>query len=370
MTQDPLSRDSLEMTRVIDQGAVLLLGVFLGCGGMQQHAGNPGDGALAETVPPSSAAGEAGAASPTPSPGPGPVPAPASDAAKESAPVLAEFVQERPEPVARLALDKPPHVAALGEKSVFIHDAKGWHEQALPKAVSAAADLEIELFYGRDYRVRIVGAYSSPDGERSVYLRSVPSGLKPAPGELGRLGSSTRGALVAVLGTADPEVVCRPGEVCLIKRVNGWTTLNAPAELSLAAVSHGSGWVVAGERVLRADREWMPLEPKGPWKQPNALFAVGERVFVTEASPPRVYELGDGAWKIHESPVGVVSSIWGLGPEAYWIAGDAGVAYFDGKAFRPVPAAPKGTRRILGRSEAEVWFAALSGLYRLSALKL
>jgi hypothetical protein len=272
--------------------------------------------------------------------------------------------------VARLALDKPPHVAALGEKSVYIHDAKGWREEVLPKSVSAAPDAELELFYGRDYRVRVVGAHSSPEGVRAVYLRSLPGGLKPAPGELGRLGNSTRGALVAVLGTADPEVVCRPGDVCLIKRVNGWTTLTAPADLSLAAVSHGSGWVVAGDRVFRADREWMPLEPKGPWKEPNLLFAVGERVFVSEVSPPRIYELGDGAWKTHESPVGVVSSIWGIRPEAYWIAGDSGVAFYDGREFRPVPGAPKGTRRILGRSEAEVWFAALSGLYRLTALKL
>ena len=272
--------------------------------------------------------------------------------------------------MARVALDKPPHVAALGATSVFVHDAKGWREEALPKAVSAAPDLELELFYGRDYRVRLVGSHASTDGVRSVYLRSLPGGLKPAPGELGRLGNSSRGALVAVLGTADPEVVCRPGDVCLIKRVNGWTTLKAPPELSLAAVSHGSGWVVVENRVLRADREWMPLEPAGTWKEPGSLFAVGERVFVSEVSPARVHELGDGAWTVHESPVGVVASIWGIRPEAYWIAGDAGVAYFDGREFRPVPNAPAGTRRILGRSEAEVWFAATSGLYRLTALKL
>ena len=294
---------------------------------------------------------------------------PPEPAKSPARPVAAEFVREIAEPVARVALDKPPHVAALGEKSVFVHDAKGWREEALPKAVASAPDAELELFYGRDYRVRLVGAHSSAEGERSVYLRSVPGGLKPAPGELGRLGNSTRGGLVAVLGTADPEVVCRPGDVCLIKRVNGWTTLKAPAELSLAAVSQGSGWVVVGNQVLRADRDWMPLEPKGPWKEPNMLFAVGERVFVSEVSPPSVYELGDGAWKAHASPVGVVSSIWGLRPEAYWIAGDSGVAYFDGREFRPVPAAPKGTRRILGRSEAEVWFASPGGLFRLTALK-
>jgi len=308
---------------------------------------------------------EAASASAAPATVPAPSPNPGSPA-----PVTAEFAQERSEPVARLALDKPPHVAALGEKSVFIHDAKGWREVRLPKSVAEAPDAELELFYGRDYQVRIVGTHSSAEGPRSVYLRSVPGGLKAAPAELGRLGNSPRGALVAVLGTADPEVVCRPGEVCLIKRLSGWTTLEAPAELSLAAVSHGSGWVVVGKQVLRADREWMALEPKGPWQEPNMLFAVGERVFVSEVSPSRVYELGDGAWKVHDSPVGVVSSIWGIQPEAYWIAGDSGVAYFDGREFRPMPAAPKGTRRILGRSEAEVWFAGVSGLYRLTALKL
>jgi hypothetical protein len=190
--------------------------------------------------------------------------------------------------------------------------------------------------------------------------------LKPAPYELGRLGNSRQGALVAVLGTADPEVVCRPGDVCLIKRLSGWTTLPAPAELTHAAISAGKAWAIVGQQLYRADREWAPITPVGPWQRAGALFAVGEQVFVLEPERALLHELHAGTWKTSPSPVGAPSSLWGATPTQLWLLGSAGVAHFDGKSWRPVAAAPPGLVSVLGRNADDVWFAGASGLYRLS----
>lgn len=282
------------------------------------------------------------------------------------APIVQQFTRELESPVTRIALDAPPHVAALGSSSVFIHDRTGWREERLPKAVQDALSPRLDLFYGRDFRVRLVGTHTGLNGGlQSFYYRSLPGGLKPAPAELGRLGNPRDGALVAVLGTADPEVVCRPGDVCLIKRLSGWTSLPAPADLSHATIAGSNGWVLVGKQLMRADREWIAQGPPGPWQAPSALFAVGERVFVLEAAPPRVHQLSNDAWESFESPVGAPSSLWGARATGLWLAGATGVAYFDGSAWRPVQGAPSGVSAVLGRSAEDVWFAGSTGLFRL-----
>jgi hypothetical protein len=267
------------------------------------------------------------------------------------------------EPVTEIALDKPPHVAALGKASVFARTNKGFQQQALPRGLLDAPGLQLKVFYGRDYRVRVVGTRSAASGTESVYLRSLPGGLKPAPAELGQLGNSHAGPLVAVLGTDDPEVVCRPGALCLIKRLSGWAKLSAPAEVTHAAISDGQGWIVAGKQILRADRDWVPIPPAGTWNNPSGLFAVEAHLYVIEAGAKLLHVHASGAWQAFASPVGTPLSVWGATAKSLWLVGSDGVAHFDGGSFRPVDA-PSGLVRVLGRGNDQLWFAGSSGLYR------
>lgn len=286
------------------------------------------------------------------------------ESAVAPAPVFpARFTRELAEPVSDVALDRPPHVAALARDAVHFRNRQGWQRQALP-AVAAAPSAELRVFYGRDYRVRVVGATTDERGPRAVYLRSMPAGLERAPYELGRLGGE-RGALLAVLGTADPELVCRPADTCLVKRTSGWTTLDAPDGLSHLAISGGRGWVLAGRQLRSAERGWPPTGPEGPFERAADLFALGERVFVLDAERPLVHVLEGNVYRSLASPVGLPKSLWGVRLEALWLAGDAGLAFFDGKGFRLVASAPEGVTRVLGRDADDVWFASRSGLYRL-----
>ena len=246
-----------------------------------------------------------------------------------------------------------------------MHDRKGWHDEVLPPGLSSAPELRLNLFYGRDYRIRVVGTFASAAGTQSVYLRAMPGGLKPALYEIGKLGNSKDGALVAVLGTADPEIVCRPGELCLIKRTSGWTTLAAPAGLTQAAIAEGNAWVVVEQQLFRADREWAPVGPAGPWQKAGGLFVIGEQVYVLEPARGLVHLLSNGAWQTVPSPAGAPTSLWGAVPTSLWLVGSSGLAHFDGKSWRPVANATKGLVSVLGRNADDVWFAGTSGLYRL-----
>lgn len=137
--------------------------------------------------------------------------------------------------------------------------------------------LALALFYGRDDRARLIGARAGKSGPEGVYLRWLPAGFKREKAEIGRL-SDPRGALVAVLGTADPEIVCRPGEVCLVKRRSGWSSVKAPPDLQRVVLGGDVGWAVAGQTLLRlGDDDWHPAGPPGAWKTADALFATREK---------------------------------------------------------------------------------------------
>jgi hypothetical protein len=296
-----------------------------------------------------------------------PLPGPVSEGPPASPPSSfpARFQLVLARPFTAIALDKPPHLAALGPRAVTVHDRRGWHDQTLPPSLSSARELRLDLFYGRDYRVRVVGGFAGAAGPESVYLRAMSDGLKPAPYEIGKLGNSKNGALVAVLGTADPEVVCRPGELCLIKRTTGWATLAAPAELTRAAIADGNAWVVVGRQVFRADREWAATGPLGPWQKAGALFVIGEQIYVLEPERGLLHLLANGGWQSLPSPAGAPTSLWGAVPTQLWLVGSSGLAHFDGKSWQKVANAPQGLLSVLGRDADDVWFAGASGLYRL-----
>jgi hypothetical protein len=266
-------------------------------------------------------------------------------------------------PVTAIALEEPPHAAALGAEAVWVHDARGWRAERLPPSARAAQGSAISLFYGRDNRVRVTGSRLVDGAPRGVYLRWLPSGFRLERAEIGRLAALT-GPLVAVLGTADPEIVCQPGDVCLVKRRSGWATIPAPADVSRVALGEGVGWAVAGRQLFRLGGAWESAGPPGTWSQADALFATRDRAWVVETAAARVHAFAGGAWTVTPSPITGPRALWGARADALWLAGDGGLAFFDGASWRRATDAPP-LLAVLGRSERDVWAGGPRGLYRV-----
>jgi hypothetical protein len=282
-----------------------------------------------------------------------------SAAARGAVPTF-ERVQSKP--CRALALDREPYVAALGDDSVTVTDKRGSHEEPLPEALRGPG-VSVGVFFGRDYRVRIAGTAHTQGGDEVRYYRSLPGGLKPALDELGALGKRGAPGLVALLGTVDPEIVCRPGESCLIKRVSGWTKITAPAGLSLVGLSLGSGWGIAGTTFFNLDQTWLPLAKPGPWQKADDAFVRGQQACVVEHDASRLHHFDGSAWHSSASPVSGPRSVWG-DANALWFGGDGGAALLDQSgAFQKISEAGR-VAQVLGRSDGDVWLCGESGVFR------
>jgi hypothetical protein len=264
-------------------------------------------------------------------------------------------------PCRALALDREPYVASLGDDAVTVIDKRGTHEEKLPDALRGPT-VSVGVFFGRDYRVRLAGTAHTQTGDEVRYYRSLPGGLKPALDELGPLGNRGTPALVALLGTADPEIVCRVGQSCLIKTVNGWAKASAPSGLERVGLSLGSGWAIAGKSFFNLRKDWAPVAAPGPWQKADDAFVRGEHACVVERAASKLHHFDGSAWHSSPSPVAGPRSVWGS-EESLWIAGDGGAATLEGEAFQKVPGITR-VAQVLGRSSKDVWLCTDSGVYR------
>jgi hypothetical protein len=293
---------------------------------------------------------------------------PPSTGAKPPAPatLAVAFHREVEGAASAIALEKPPHAAAIGPERLWIHDDKGWRSEALPRSLKQEPAFELSVFYGRDDRVRVVGTRGSGEAAENVYVRGRPGGgLAPEPGEIGRL-ASRRGALVAVLGTEDPEIVCRPGDVCLVKRRSGWATIAAPADLRRVTLGDGAGWALAGRRLLRlGEGGWTDPAPAGAWDAADRVFALRDRAWVIETMADRVFSFDGSRWTEIPSPIERPRAMWGTSADALWLVGDGGLAFFDGSAWRRAREAPGPLAAVAGRDPRDVWVAGARGVFRV-----
>lgn len=282
-----------------------------------------------------------------------------------SAPALALPALERvlDTPCRALALDREPYVAALGDDAVTVFDKRGTHQEPLPEALRGPG-VEVGVFFGRDYRVRIAGTAHTPKGDEVRYYRSLPGGLKPALDELGPLGKRGAPGLIALLGTADPEIVCRPGESCLIKRVSGWAKASAPAGLTRVGLALGQGWGIAGTSLFRLGSDWQAIAP-GPWQKADDAFLRGAEACVLEHDASRLHHFDGTAWHSSPAPVTGPRSAW-ASEDALWIAGDGGAATFEAGSFRKLQGVSRVTQ-VLGRDAGDVWLCGSDGLFRARA---
>lgn len=285
----------------------------------------------------------------------------AACALSASAGAAPRFERVLDKPCRALALDQEPYWAALGDDVATVNDKRGVHEEKLPDALRGpAADLGI--FFGRDYRIRIAGTAHTAKGDEVRYYRSLPGGLRPALDELGPLGKTGTPALFALLGTADPEIVCRAGMSCLIKTIAGWKKASAPAGLERVGLSVGGGWAIAGSQFFNLDKDWAAL-PVGPWKKASDAFRRADHACVVEHGSSRMHHYDGSKWQSAASPVAGPRSLWG-NESTLWVTGDAGAAVSTDGAFQVVSGAPKQVVQVLGRSENDVWLCSAQGLFR------
>ncbi len=271
-------------------------------------------------------------------------------------------------PVRSLALGRPPYVAVLSDQP-WMMDESGWHELSLPADIKIGSpNSPVAIFFGRDDKPRIMGAQRSVGGSwEAVYDRWHQGRWERDKREIGRLAGAPAAGLYGVLGDEDPEVVCKDGDVCIIKRRTGWKTI--PAQKGLLRV-----WVIAGTAYLLGDGGMNRLEGDGwaelPWsfegrgKESGFWVDQGQGVWVTAASQNAIYRGQGGRFVRMDAPVAAPSMIWGGSAGDVWVAGSDGVGHFDGTSWKRVKGLAGSFTQVRGRGTTELWAGGAAGLWR------
>jgi hypothetical protein len=278
--------------------------------------------------------------------------------------------------VTSLAVGKPPKVGVIIDGGVSVHDGNAFRElPALPRGVNFR---DVELFFGRDDQPRLMGysprssaaaADAVNDGpKRALYLRFKAGRWQPEPSELGPLGSP-EGALYGVLGFEDPEVVCRPRGVCLVKRLSGWKSVPAHAAPLPIVLAGKTAWALGADHVERLDPSgFVELTPRRAFSAPSSLWIdAASNVWVAEPASQSVHLLSAGTWRTFPARIGAPRVLLGEPGGTLWVAGDAGVGFWHEDGFEPV-AAVSGSLHVAVASGSELWFGGDAGLYRAQAL--
>lgn len=262
-------------------------------------------------------------------------------------------------PVTSLALGHAGRAAVLIGATARLFDGKRWVtlEPTLPTGA-------LQIFFGRDNEPRVMGFSPRESGEPTqVYLRCRNHRCQPAPDEIGKLGG-TRGALYGVLGFDDPEVVCRAGQICLVKRVSGWKSIPAHAAPARVLLSAGTAFALHPERIERVtDAGFVALEPARAFREPRAVALQPDGVLwvIDGAGTVLVHRLGE-QWLEEPSPLRSARGLWSHASDDLWLVGENGAAHFDGKRWSCVPDVP-GPLGFVAESGEQVWLAGQSGIF-------
>ncbi|HEX6765829.1 MAG TPA: hypothetical protein VF103_10140 [Polyangiaceae bacterium] len=267
-------------------------------------------------------------------------------------------------PALSIAAGKPPKVAVLTQGEVLIFDAKGSRRVAVPE--TSDETISIEIFFGRDDQPRLMGYRRASDPSRAepYYRRYKGDRFRPEPSELGPLAAPD-GALYGVLGHADPEVVCRPGQFCLVKRTSGWGRAPAHSEPVRVFLSGGTAWALHRDRIEHLEHDaWVPLAPEHAWSEPVSLFVSPDGApWVLEAKRDFLTHLVKDRWEATPSPIDGPRAIAGSAPNDIWLVGTGGAAHFDGSSWLRVPGVA-GPLHLIGYSAPNLWLAGKAGVYR------
>lgn len=278
---------------------------------------------------------------------------------------LLSFRRELEVDVRSIAVGKPPAVAVLSDDA-WVRSAGGWERKPFPAAIAPPAGSRARIFFGRDNRPRLMGTTSLDTNEsRAIYLRLVNAGWRKEPGEIGRLGGLPHGGLFGVLGHDDPEVVCKLGDVCIVKRVTGWTTLPSGPGMPRVFMHDGAVWAIHSNRVVRlGENGWMDVPGAVPWSEPNGFWgSENGALWVSVAKDDALYRYEAGAWTRVVSPMSGPEGLWGAAADDVWVAGKGGLGHYDGKEWRRVVGPEGPLEVVIGGEQGEVWVGGESGLW-------
>ena len=298
---------------------------------------------------------------------PTPATAAASAAPASSRLVGFSFARVETSSIVSLAVGKPPKIALLAAGEALIGDGRAPFVRA-PVPETRDSALAVEIFFGRDDQPRLMGMRHGASGKSEPYYRRYKGGrFQPEPSELGPLAGGG-GALYGVLGHADPEVVCKPGASCLVKRTTGWGHAPAHAEPVRVVLGGGTAWALHRDRIERLEGEqWVPLVPVRAFEEPLSLFVDGDGApWIVEGRRDGVTRLAGGRWETLSTPVRAPRAIAGSGSSDVWLVGASGAAHFDGRAWAVVSDVI-GPLSLVALAPPNVWLAGEAGAFRGTA---
>ena len=318
----------------------------------------------ARPAPPRPSAGTPLSATPVAVPGAAAKPPVPGPVAPEPLPL--EVTQVLTVPVSAIGIGEGTRVAALSE-TPYVGDARGLHALPLPPALRGKpSDVDqAGIFFGRDNEPRVMGTRRSGSAEMPIYWRHLPNGWRDGREEIGQLGGPVPSGLWGVLGSADPELVCRVGAQCIIKRTSGWTSAPAGSVVRSVTLQERVLWGLDPSGIAGIDAHGWALAipaPNPAWPTPRAFWATRGEAWVS--AEERLFHYSEGTWRVVTSPVGEAWSFWGARAGSIWVAGSRGAAHFDGHEFRLLKVSGP-LRVVQGRSDAEVWLGGDAGLFRV-----
>ena len=293
------------------------------------------------------------------------VDAPVAPAREEPKPVsLGAFVRSLAVPVRSLALGEP-RVAALGDVPWMLENGV-WKQLSIPERVRPKAGERDDgrIFFGRDDRPRIMGTRTRSDGAAQLYLRFRNGAFADERGEIAKLGHPPAAGMFGVLGHADPEVVCKIGDECIIKRRTGWKMIRAGSESPRIELHGGVAWALLADGVARLDddRAWTTFRPREPLRDVGGAWGRGDEVWIAETGAARLHHLENGAWTTIDAPFPSPRGMAGASRDDLWLAGATGLAHFDGALWSRVEGPSGPLAEVYGRG-SEIWAGGESGVW-------
>lgn len=274
------------------------------------------------------------------------------------------------EPVTSLALGEPK-VAALGADP-WIFEGGAWKKIALPDRVRPATGERDDgrIFFGRDDKPRIMGVRHRAAGPSQLYLRFRNGRWAEERGEIAKLRDAPVQAMFGVLGHADPEVVCKVTDDCIIKRRTGWKMIRAGAASFRVELHGGVAWALLPDAVARLDddRAWKRFAPPAGVTEPSGVWARGDELWIADAKAGVLHHLRAGAWTTEPTPAPSPRGMWGDAANDLWLATATGLCHFDGTRWSLVDGPTGALSEVYGRG-GEVWAAGDAGVWMRAAEK-
>jgi len=292
----------------------------------------------------------------------------ANDAAAPAATPDARAPKTEPFSFRRL-LEAPVHSLAFGEKSyvaalgtdAWLDRGKGFKKLTQPPKPMA----DVGIYFGRDNQPRLMGFVRTAGAETSVYYRWRKDEWQSGADEIARL-AGVSGPFYGVLGFADPEVVCKRGDQCIIKRRTGWKNVPALPNLPRVVLCDGQAWAFESRELwsLENDR-WQKLAGAPAFARIGSVWgASASDVWVVDVERGVVAHFASSTWTEQPSPIDGAHAVWAPSPNEVWIVGESGAARSDGQQWLLATDAPRGAVIVSGSGDNEVWVGGSSGLWR------